>query len=400
MGKFTRKNQQNIEMLFESKTGVDLHPAHRVVGRKWILVTAILCCLALTSCGYVLFSPLNGDALALRGSYENGVVSVLVVNGSNKTLRFQEKVKLMSWKEGEIPATGGDVGFENTSFGPHSSGTMTIDLSRAYPLEELEAKGIPNDLYLVLTNKDFAFGQDWMCHFVIGEKTQEETAPAEKLKLETQNMDGIEDSLRFYFEDHYLDQLPAYNTANADYMVAVQEVLSRQEGTLVRSMSPLLLPEGPEGLEQQTLLNHHSIDSFNRMVGSVFPGDGLDSALMVGVSLPQYQGQVDGGIGDFKLLYYFTFPTQELKQEGAYAFVYGRILTFPEMEENKVYEDEEYTVYDLTDLFYTDVDQYLDDFVSVYGGDVYLDDEVRRQVHEVYQFYRDRDTLRFRYLLP
>ncbi len=121
---------------------------------------------------------------------------------------------------------------------------------------------------------------------------------------------------------------------------------------------------------------------------------------MVCVSLPQNQGQVDGGIGDFKLIYYFTFPTQELKQEGAYAFVYGRILTFPQMEENKVYEDEEYTVYDLTDLFYADVDQYLDDFVSAYGGDVYLDDEVRQQVHEVYQFYRDRDTLRFHYLLP
>lgn len=399
MSRLTKQNLSNIEMLFEQKTGVELHPQRWSGKRKWILAAALACCLALTSCGYVLFSSLNNDALALQGSYDKGIVSVLVVNGSEKPLRFQEQVKLMSWKNGEIPSTGGKVRFENTSFAPHSSGTMTIDLSGAYPLALLEGESAPNDLYLILTNNDFAFGQDWTCHFVVNPAVMEAAAEVSSPELEAQTINGIEPSLQFYFEDHYLDQAPASNSANGEYMEAVQTLLSRQKGTQVHSMDPPLAPETSENT-LWTLLNHHSLDSFNRMVGSVFPGDGLDCGLMLGVSLPQYQGQEDGGIGDFKLLYFFTFPTQQLQQKDAYAFVYGRIITFPEMEEYKVYADEEYTVYDLTDFFYTDLDAYLDEFISAYGGDVYVDEAVRQKVHTIYDYYRNRENLKFRYLLP
>ncbi len=410
MKRFTSQNLQNIEMLFEAKTGVDLDPTRRLTKRKWILVmAAVVCCMALSSCGYLLFSSLHGDILSLRGNYQNGVVSILVVNGSDKTLRFQEKVKLMSWQAGEIPAKGENPRFENTVFAPHSSGIMTIDLSQAYPMEELQATGSPNDLYLVLTNNDFRFGQDWICHFNIIEKEKKPLPTQPVVEIEAQGADEVHESLKFYFQDHYLDQVPAFNTANENYMVAVQELLSQQKGTLVRSMDPLLLPKEPKNVvfdssipldaqHQLILLNHHSIDSFNRMVGSVFPGNGLDSALMLGISLPQYQGQTDGGIGDFKLMYYFTFPTQEIKKPDAYAFVYGRILTFPEMEKDKVFEDEEYTVYDLTDLFYRDLDQYLDDFISAYGGEVYMDEQIRQRVHNIYDYYRNRENLDFSYL--
>lgn len=419
MSRFTKQNFHNIQCIFEEKTGVDLNPAHRgrrFPRRKLMLIAAVLACgMLLASCSYLLFSPLYEDALSLSGSYENGVVSVQVVNGSEKNLRFQEQVKLMSWKNGEIPAGEGKVHFENTVFPPHSSGTMTIDLSEAYPMAEMEREGAPNDLYLVLTNNGFQFGHDWICSFRLKEGEPEETQPVETAREEieviAQNTDSIDESLRFYFEDHYLDEAPAWNPVNGEYMMAVQALLSRQEGIQVHSMDPLLSvndPEPgvvfgeslPEAVQYQLVMqNYHSIDSFNRMVSSVFPGNGMDTALMVSVPLPQNREGTGGDIGGFHVLYYFTFLTQEIRQKGAYAFLYGRILTFPEMEGNMVYQDDMYTVYDMTDLFYTDLDAYLDDFVSAYGGDVYVDEQVRQRVRNIYDYYRNPENLRFHYVV-
>ena len=47
---------------------------------------------------------------------------------------------------------------------------MTVDLSSAYNLDELETP-LHNDwYYLVLTNHNFLFGQDWMCSVSFSEK--------------------------------------------------------------------------------------------------------------------------------------------------------------------------------------------------------------------------------------
>ncbi len=417
MGKLTKKNLRNIQCIFEEKTGVDLNSAHRsrpAARKKLLLAAAVLaCCLMLASCTYLLFSPLYEDPLSLSGSYENGVVTVQVVNGSEKTLRFQERVKLMRWDTGEeISSNGGKVVFENTVFPAHSTGEMTIDLSQAYPMEELAQSGIaPNGLYLLLTNNGFQFGHDWICSLRLREPEPETTQEAQPhVPLAAERVDGIDESLRFYFEDHYLDEVTAWNPANGEYMEAVQALLLRQKGTLAHSRDPLLVLDDPkpgvvfddalpgDAQYQLVLQNHLTLDSFHRMVGPMFPGNGLDCALMVRVPIPQYQGQIDGGIGDFTLLYYFTFLTQEVKQPDAYAFLYGRILTFPEMEANKVYQDEAYTVYDMTDLFYTDLDAYLDDFRDAYGGDICLDGQVRQRMRNIYDYYRDRDNLSFHYV--
>ena len=49
----------------------------------------------------------------------------------------------------------------------------------------------------------------------------------------------------------------------------------------------------------------------------------------------------------------------------------------------------------MTYLFYTDLDAYLDDFVSVMKGKVslYFDEQIRRRVHNVYDYFRDVQTL-------
>lgn len=46
----------------------------------------------------------------------------------------------------------------------HSEGTIVIDLSEGYNIAELEGPLPSGDwYYLVLTNNNFVFGQDWMC---------------------------------------------------------------------------------------------------------------------------------------------------------------------------------------------------------------------------------------------
>lgn len=409
--KFTKNNLHNIKCIFEEKTGTDLNPVHRMQSKRpvrkvIVLAAAIISCLTMAAFTYPLFTPLDGDELTLSATYKgNGIVSVYVENGSDKTLEFEKQVKLINWGTGEeVEHLEGKVTFENTKFEPHSSGTMTVDLSDAYDIEELETTipGKPKEAYyyLLLTNNSFLFGHDWMCsfHFAeeIAEETVAETLPEDSL-LTAQNIDDVEEELRFYFEDAYYDELPAFNQANFDYLQKVQELLLRAEGTLVRPVDPWItigrdetvFDEGfPMDIQHQLVgLNYHSIDGYNRIVGSMFSGGDSDHALTLKAMLPGYEGQTDGG-HYLPLIYLVVYEKSALEAENPYAFIYGQILTFAELERYKAYEDEQYVVYEVTDLFYTDLDAYVEYFLSV-TDDVYYDEQIRKRVHNIYDYYRE-----------
>lgn len=170
MKEMTNENFHNICRLVEQKAGVSLgndrtperkRPARLIP----VLAALMLLVLTMTASAFMLFTPLNGDELALGGTYEgNGIVTVWVENGSDKYLRFQEQVMVMDWEESrELPMLEGRVTFRNTVFPPHSSGALTLDLSGAYDVELLEREIARVNLYLVLTNNDFQFGHDWIC---------------------------------------------------------------------------------------------------------------------------------------------------------------------------------------------------------------------------------------------
>lgn len=411
--KMTKQNLRNIRCVFEEKTGVDLNPAHRAksrptVGKLILLAAVIAFCLAVPGCAYLLFSPLNGDELSLSGTYAgNGIVSVEVKNGSDKNLKFQKQLKLMLWSTSEeVERLDGEVVFQNTSFPAHSSGTMTIDISKAYDIETLE-QGPPEQYYFVLTNNDFLFGHDWMCSFRFREMEEEpeeaaETVHPDQSLMTAQTIDKIEEELRFYFEDAYYDEVPAFNQANFDYLQKVQELLMRTDGTLVHPVDPWVRVEIPEDyvfdeelpLDIQYQLvgeNYHSIDGYKRIVGSMFSGAGSDHALMLKALLPGYDGQTDGG-QELPLIFLFVYEKANLTVEKPYAFIYGQILTFEEMAQYQVFEDERYVVYEVTDLFYTDLDQYIEYFLSVEKG-VFFDEQIRARVHHIYDYFKDKETL-------
>ena len=232
MSRFTKKNLHNIRQTFEEKTGVNLNEGRPASPKKtkYLLLAAALCALLLASCARTLFSGLNGDDLSLKGTYlGDGIVSIEVVNRSDKALEFQKQVKLMGWRNGEVePLSGGTVRVENTRFPAHSGGTMLVDLSEAYDIKALEngtwGTREETGYYLVLTNHDFLFGHDWMCFFHFSEPVEETTTEPETQPepAPAQNLDGITDDLKSYFEDTYLDEPPTMTQAHFEYQQKVQ----------------------------------------------------------------------------------------------------------------------------------------------------------------------------------
>ena len=423
MKKMTKQNLRNIRCRFEEQTGVDLNPKHHhksiPVRKIWILAAAILACLAMAAFTYPLFSSLDGDELSLSGAYEgNGIVAVQVENQSDKRLEFQPETRLMRWATGEeLPRLAGKPIFENTVFEPHSSGTMTIDLSAAYDMQTIEEKYHREEwFYLLLTNNNFLFGQDWMCSISPGQQepveVPEETVPS--VAAEFRILEEIEAELRSYFEESYGGRLMAFNGPNFQYQQKVEELLARFSGTVVPSLAPTLMVGGPSEFldpepvmgkppesvifdasvpaEEQYLLTLSDwtyTDAYGRMVATADEKAWAQTAM-----LPQYPGQTDGGAA-LPLIFLFIYDAVQAVPEN-YVFLYGQIRSFAEMEQYKVLEDEHYVIYDATDLIYTDLDAYLDYFLAT-RSDVYCDDGIRKRVHSIYDFYQDPENLRAMY---
>lgn len=423
MSRMTKRNLHNIKCKFEEKTGVDLNPAHRVRSRVpmrkvLVLAAVLLFCFVLTAFTYPLFSPLDADELSLDGTYlGDGIVSVYVENRSDKDLKFQKQLKLINWfTEEEAPKLEGEVVFSESEFPAGTSGTMTIDLSKAYDIAYLENDVTNPWYYLLLTNRDFLFGHDWMCSVYFNDDGEQETQPQEPAEdAPAENLENIEEELRFYFEKSYEGAPIALNEANFSYLQKVDELLKRCGGTVVPALSPAIMvsepsvyldPEPmlkklPDGVmfddsvpaEQQYLLGltewTHS-DAYGRMVAS-----SDEKAWAVNALIPQRQGETDGGV-TIPLVFLFVYDAEAASNPDHCAFLYGQLLTFGELEPYKVLEDEHYAIYDATDLIYTDVDAYLDYFLSCQSR-VYCDEQIRQRVHNVYDYYRNREHLKEMY---
>lgn len=422
MNSFRKRNLAHIQRIFEEKTGVDLtpdQPCHtRRSLRTALILAGILCFgLLLTAFTLPLFTPLDGDELRLSSTYEgNGIVTVFVENKSDKDLEFEQQVKLVQWvSDEEVARLSEDVTFENTRFSAHSSGTMTIDLSGAYDIQALETEHPARWYYLLLTNHSFLFGHDWMCTVSF-----QPDAPIQKdvqdiaghISASAEHLEAIDESLRFYFEDAYNDTLPAFNEANFTYLQTVEEYLMRFEGRVITSVSPSMIVGGPAdettypiiarspadiifdetypAALQYTLVgkNYHIFDGYGRLFGATE----TEKALVLSALLPTEKNDTDGGV-EMPLVYLYTYQVADIQSPDDYAFIYGQLLTFRELEQYKVYEDEMYVIYEATDLIYTDLDAYMDYFISANEGQIYFDETVRQRIKNIYAYYTDDATI-------
>lgn len=395
MSRMRKKNLRNIKRRVEEKTGLALEAKRCFPVRKLaVLAMAVAACFALVGFTYPLFTPLEGDELSLRGTYEgNGIVSVHVENQSDKTLKFEEQARLMNWLTAEeVPSTGGDILFENTQFPAHSSGIMTIDLSRAYDMEALENPEHNSEwYYLLLTNNGFLFGHDWMCSVDFGKAEPEKEAPAH-VGWAADALGSIEEELRFYFEDSYQDEVAGTNEENFRYLQKVDEVIKRFEGKVVSPVYPRILVSGPSAFldphpqirieESLPASSDWKItDGYGRLVGA----DTFEKALTVMADVPL--ALYPDSVSSVPLIYTFVYEADAV-QAGEYAFVYGQFLPFEELESCKVYEDESYKIYDVTDYFYTDLDEYIH-FLRETRTDLLLDGQACEALREVYEKVRE-----------
>lgn len=171
--KYRRRNQAQIQRIFEEKTGVSVSNRGGESGiirkKGLVFAAATLCVFCLSAFAYVRFSGLNGDRLKLESRYQgDGVFEIVITNLSGRELELQKSVKLMRWSGAqEAEGDPAKIKMDSGIIGPHSQGIVRIDLSEGYDIARLEEELPEGDwYYLMLTNNDFAFGQDWICDIV------------------------------------------------------------------------------------------------------------------------------------------------------------------------------------------------------------------------------------------
>lgn len=410
MDSFNKTNLQNIKNIFEEKTGVDLDVGrhHRHPIKSAMLVAAVLVCsLTMTAFAVSLFSSLSGDDLSLSATYAgDGVVSIYIENRSDKKLSFQKQLKLMQWSTSEeIVPKSGEVIFSGTEFDAHTSGVMTVDLSEAFDVETLEQPLTDDHYYFVLTNNNFAFGQDWMCSVTFAEpiKTvKRESSPLSPVEADAELIAQIETELQAYFDTYPLDSVERRKHAYS-YYEKCQELLDKIDNNIVTAKDAPLVIDGlnldvifdntvPEDQQHSlTGLHRHVLDGYGIPVGAAES----EGAVVLSAYVPQYKGEIDGGV-EVPLLYFFTYDVSDIRSPEDCVFVHGQILSFKEMEQYKVYEDDQYACYELSAFFYTDLRKHVEGIISQ-RSDVYFDEQIWGRVENIYTYYTDRDVLDSRF---
>ena len=406
MSKIQKQNLNNIKTIFVNRTGTRIRYTsttyHSPIRKAAVLAAMLVLCVMLVAFTYPLFSPLEGDALTLSASYEgNGIVTIEVENRSHKNLEFQSSLKLVKWITGEeVEQLSDSIEFTGTSVSAHSTGTMTVDLSAAYDTAVLEESKVSEWYYLILTNNNFLFGQEWKCSVYFG--TQElETLEADEgvlYSLDPTIVAQVENELRFYFEDDYVGQFSA-NPMNYEYLQKVDELLLRCEKNIVHSVNPgLMVKIVPDGIvfdetwpieKQYTLAGQtQSIhDAFGKFVGATE----TEYVQILEASAPTVKGAQDG-YWSIPLYFFSTYEVAAIESDDDCAFIHGQIVSFGDLEPYKVYEDEFFVSYDVTHLFYTDLRTYVENLIrkmEAADEEYYFDEQVYTRIENIYNYYQE-----------
>lgn len=172
MKKYSRENLRAIQAIVQEKTGVAIVSDQKTAGykirRMALLAGSLLCLVSLSAFAYAKFSDLNGDVAGFASAYQgDGRFEIIIINDSDRELELQDDVKVMQWSNGkEVEGDNGKIKMSGQVVAPHSRGVVSIDISGGYDVEAMEENLPEGDwYYFVLTNNNFAFGQDWMCSF-------------------------------------------------------------------------------------------------------------------------------------------------------------------------------------------------------------------------------------------
>ena len=368
--------------------------------KKWIAVfiAAAIMALIFAACAPILFNSLSGDDLSLNATYQgNGIVEITVENKSDKILHFQESVKLKRWSTDQEISAKGKVRFSGTKIPAHGSGIMTIDLSNAYNMAELEMPLSSDSYYFVLTNNNFLFGQDWICSVDFFEKQDEEPVysnPISSSKASPDLAKEVEPDLQRFFDTPIDPQ--TRRELYSEYYETCAELVQNSGKNVIYPVSPapcLLYddpPEGtifdsnlPEDVQYQLIgLQESSVDDFFFPVGAARE----DTAIVFSVVVPQSQADCYRVQGDaIRIGYVMVYDAQQCQAADAYTLIHGQLVPINGLAQHIVYEDSQYIAYNVTDYFFTDIDAHIAAFQSQ-RSDLFFNDDVYSRIKNAYGY--------------
>jgi len=399
-----RASARTLEEVYQLAEGRKQRTAGKV-GRVLLVAALLTALLALSAGAAELFGMEDSIDLTFDSAYTDGKVTVYVKNCSDKALRLQNKVKLMRWSTAQEvePLDGSVEAFGGATVPAGETVEISVDLS-GYDLAALEQPVPYNDwYYLLLTDANFLFGHDWQCYveFVPVEDSEVQTQqPPLQVQESEALLQQVEEGLRPYFAD--ISREPKErNRRAAEYLEKVDEWLTGLDITIVDPVTPMLLPHEPEpdavfdptftAEPQYTLtgLHEHTMNWNGLMLGR--SGD-YASILSVYLPLKGYETVCR----DLPIYYIFTYEKERV-QPDRYVFIYGQLLTFAELEQYRVFEDESYVCYEVHELFYDDLWQHTQTWLSV-NTDIQFNDSLWQRVQAVYDYYAGEQD--FYYNLP
>lgn len=401
--KFQKHNLQNIKAMVSERTGVSMNKKrHSLV--KIVVAAALIGMLAMTAVAAELFSSLYGDEVGFNATYEgNGIVTIKVENKSAKQLKLQEEIKVMQYYANQEIEPHGKVRFSETMVEPESTGILQLDLSAAYDMELLEKELTDDWYYLVLTNNNFIFGQDWMC--TVAFAPMHPTEPFEQAPLENKSDPAMEvvsfASLQPYFERAQNENICIQAERSdfvADYYQEAEKALSQAKGRILPAVDPsetgiqiqedFLYPDPQEGyfLPREGYLmsvcQSSTVDGFFVPVGR----EG-DRALVMQACIPQRANAGPDGGTAIPLAYFMAYNAADTRDQNASAFIRGQLIPFSALADYEVYRDENYAMYNVTPLFYTSLEAYIEPIRSRVGP-TYMDDTVLSCLHNNADYYQ------------
>ena len=171
--KYRRENLRAIQDIVQRKTGAAVAADRGLAGNKIrrmaVLAGSLLCLVISSAFAYAKFSGLNGDEAGFAAVYlGDGRFDIAIINVSDRELELQEKIKVMQWSTGEeVEGDSRKIRMQGMTIAPHSQGVISIDISEGYDVEAMMEEELQDGdgYYFVLTNNNFAFGQDWMVFF-------------------------------------------------------------------------------------------------------------------------------------------------------------------------------------------------------------------------------------------
>lgn len=376
-----------LAYVMEAEEYLETEPAgHRRLWRILLIAAVIVCFMTVTAFAVSMFSSLSGDSLALSAHYlGEGKIELEIENRSQRELRLEESLKLIYYKDkSPVPGLGGRVTFSDTLIPSSETSRIQVDISAAYDVAMLE-EILRNDFYcLQITNSSFLPGQRWTC-IVNFRPGAEPYAPSNHETGGHARPALVEGQLSWYY-DSFTDDIFQRWTDAAEYFELVEQLIADSGKTVASPVEPYLLPDKYDWL---MALNYSCFDGYNKIVGREMS----DHALICSVYVPyeNENGISDSGSVLFPLFYIFTYELHQTQSPESCAFVRGCLLSFEEMEQYKIYEDERYVMYEMSPLFYTELRPYIEDLLlQVHGA--YMDEQIWQRIVRCYEHFSQKEA--------